>query len=71
MARTSASGSNLLMALLIAALVVAIAVAGWFVFVASRRTPEPAPRLGVQFSLPKAPLPDGPKMLAPAIPTPK
>ncbi len=71
MARTSARGTNLLMVLLIAALVVAIVVAGWFVFAASRRAPEPAPRLGVQFSLPKAPLPEGPKVPAPPIPTPK
>ena len=71
MARRSARGANLLMALLIAAVLVAIVVAGWFVFVASRRAPEPAPRLGVQLSLPKAPLPEGPKMPAPPIPTPK
>lgn len=69
MAQASNGGSNTLLAVLVGALAVAVAVIGWFVYSAAHPATDVKPPTGIEFSLPKSPLPDGPKM--PSVPIPK
>ena len=71
MAQASGGNSNALIAVLVGALAIAVAVIGWFVYSAAHTTPPVGPPTGIDLSLPKSPLPDGPKMPPPAIPRPQ
>ena len=67
MAKRAANGTGIVLALLIVLVIVGLIV--WFQKQA-RQSAAPRPH-GIDLSLPKAPLPDGPKMPAPPIPIPK
>lgn len=71
MAQASGNSSNTLLALLVGGLVVAVAVMGWFVFSAAHPSQDVKPPAGIELSLPKSPLPDGPKMPPAPIPKPQ
>jgi hypothetical protein len=62
MAQATGSSSNTLIAVLVGALAIAVAVIGWFVYSGARAPPEVKAPIGIELSLPKSPLPDGPKM---------
>lgn len=71
MAQVSGGGSNTLLAVLVGALAVAVAVIGWFVYSGAHAPPQAKPPTGIELSLPKSPLPDGPKMPDAPIPKPR
>ena len=71
MAQASSGGSNTLIAVLVGALAIAVAVIGWFVYSGAHPTNDGRPPTGIEFSLPKSPLPDGPKMPDAPIPKPQ
>jgi len=71
MAQASGGSSNALIAVLIGALAIAVAVIGWFVYAGAHVTPEVKPPVGIDLSLPRAPLPEGPKMPDAPIPKPQ
>jgi hypothetical protein len=62
MAQASSGGSNTMIAVLVGALAVAVAVIGWFVYSAAHPVADAKAPVGIELSLPKSPLPDGPKM---------
>jgi hypothetical protein len=71
MAQASSSSSNTLIAVLVGALAIAVVVVGWFVYSGAHATPDVKPPRGIELSLPKSPLPDGPKMPDAPIPKPQ
>lgn len=71
MAQASSGGSNTLIAVLVGALAIAVAVIGWFVYSGAHESPQVKPPTGIELTLPKSPLPDGPKMPDPPIPKPQ
>lgn len=71
MVQVSGNNPNTLVAVLVGALAVAVAVIGWLVFSTAHPTPNIRAPMGIDFSLPRAPLPEGPKMPNPPIPKPQ
>jgi hypothetical protein len=71
MAQASGGGSNTLIAVLVGALAIAVAVIGWSVYSGAHPVNSVRPPTGIELSLPKSPLPDGPKMPDAPIPKPQ
>jgi hypothetical protein len=71
MAHASGGGSNGLIAVLVGALAVAVAVIGWLVYSGAHTSPRALPAAGLDFSLPRAPASEGPRMPPPPLPRPQ
>lgn len=71
MAQASSGSSNTMIAVLVGALAIAVAAIGWFVYSAAHPVADVTRPAGIELSLPKSPLPDGPKMPPAPIPKPQ
>jgi hypothetical protein len=71
MTQASGNSSNTLITVLVGALAIAVAVIGWLVYSGAHPANDFRPPTGIELTLPKSPLPDGPKMPDAPIPKPQ